>query len=191
MWLKQPEKDLPKSTIPLLRAAPGKTIEANLTGWPLRLYVHFAARRSWPCTGRDCGLCKRGITKRYYAYYPVAGREENVGMIELTGRVEEELMKQMGPDNVEPSGHISLYRPGGRRNMPCTVAWSIEDKRKQSGGGSKENQKQSAGGTLTSKEMKDALMRIWKLPSFNGTLTENEYLAKLDAAIALQTKTHG
>ena len=33
-------------------------------------------------------------------------------------------------------------------------------------------------------------MRIWKLPKFNGTLSESEYLSKLNIAIELQTKTH-
>ena len=190
MWLDQPEKELPKNQIPLLRAKAGKTIEANLTGRPLRLYVHFAARRSWPCTASGCSLCKRGVAKRYYAYYPVIGREGNVALVELTSLVEDALITQMGPDVDVPSGNIELHRPGGRRNIPCSIQWNESEIYKQTGGGSKNDRKQTTSSTLTENEMKEALMRIWKLPKFNGTLSESEYLSKLNIAIELQTKTH-
>lgn len=191
MWLEQPQKELPKSAIPLLRAASGKTVEANLTGRPMRLYVHFAKQRSWPCTGTGCGLCGKGIARRYYAYYPVAGQEGNVGMIELTAQAEDALIKLMEPNITEPSGRISLHRPGGRRNMPCTVDWSSKEIYRQTGGGKEKVHKQTASNTLSEKELKDALMRIWKLPIFNGTLSEREYLTKLNRVIAVQTKSLG
>ena len=188
MWLDKPQKEIPMNTIPLLRPAPGKMIEANLTGRPLRCYVHYARQRSWPCTGKDCTLCKKGITKRFYAYYPVAGRGGNAGILELTGRAESQLIKLLGPFSNEPFGTIELSRPGGRRNLPCNVKWDTSQTYKKSGGSSEKGYKTRAGDSLTAKEMKDALMRIWKLPIWNGTLSEMEYLDKLNIAIALQTK---
>lgn len=188
MWLDKPEKELPRSTVPLLRPAPGKAIEANLTGRPLRCYVHFAMRRSWPCTGEICSLCKRGITKRFYAYYPIAGREGNVGILELTARAESSLIKAMGPFAENPCGTIKLARPGGRRNLPCVVKWIVTNTYKKSGGCSGEEDETRGSDSLTENEMKNALMRIWKLPIMNGKLTEKEYLKKLNVAITLQTK---
>ncbi len=189
MWLDKPETELPKSSIPLLRPQPGKQVEANLTGRPLRCYVHFASRRSWPCTGEACTLCKKGITRRFYAYYPVTGRGENVGILELTALAESQLIKQMGPLSDQPCGSVKVFRPEGRRNLPCVVKWDISQTSKKSGSSAENEDEHRASGTLTDSEMKAALMRIWKLPIQNGTLTEKEYLAKLDVAIALQTKT--
>jgi hypothetical protein len=65
----------------------------------------------------------------------------------------------------------------------------MKEEYKQTGGRSKDDRKQTGSCSLSEKEMKDALMRIWKLPLFNGTLSEKEYLAKLNTAIALQTKS--
>ncbi len=188
MWLNQPEKDLPKTTIPLLRAKPGGTIEANLTGRPVRLCVHFAMHRSWPCTAQSCTLCKRGISRRFYAYYPVTGKGGNVGIIELTALAESQLIKLMGPFGDDPRGCIKVYRPGGRRNMPCSISWNISETYKKSASRNGDEPKQTTSGTLSEKELQDALMRIWKLPLLNGQLTEKEYLAKLNMAIELQTK---
>lgn len=190
MWLKTPPKPDQPDQIPLLRAKAGGFVEAKLTGSPLRCFVHFAANRSWPCTNRNCVLCKKGIGKRCYAYYPVLGKRNQIGILELTAQVEASLISQMEPFSQVPCGQITLKRPIGRRNLPCTIEWTEPPTYKKSGSDSDVQHKERGGDSLTESELESALMRIWNLPNRNGSMEEEEYLEKLNEAIRLKTSNH-
>lgn len=179
MWLKSPPKTDEKDMIPLLRPRSGDSVAATLTGEPLRCFTHFAANRTWPCTGHHCVLCAKGLSKRFYAYYPVAGREGGQAILELTAQVEDSLIQQMSPTTQVPRGHVVLSRPQGKRNTPCSIKWRGTDKLLL-----------TASLPLTHSELKAALMRIWKLPRQNGKMKENEYLEQLNEAIRLRTTNH-
>lgn len=179
MWLDKPPETTKAGTIPLLRARAGGRVEATLTGDPLRCFVHYAAGRSWPCTNHNCVLCKKSIARRCYAYYPVQGRTNNVGILELTANVEASLKSQMEPFSHVPCGSVILTRPPGRRNTPCSIEWMEPEENGKTG-----------GRTLNEKELKAALMRIWNLPEMNGELEEREYLAKLNECIRLKTQNN-
>ncbi len=180
MWLDQPPKAEKLALTPLMRAKANQPIDGYLNGEPLRCFVHFAAGRSWPCTGYQCVLCKKQITKRCYAYYPVCNSKGQAAIFELTAQAESQLLDQMSKISDVPCGHMSISRPPGRRNLPCTVKWVPSDPIKKSG-----------NRDVDVKELQKSLMRIWKLPQMNGTSIESEYLAKLNEVIRLKTEhTH-
>ncbi|KKL60834.1 hypothetical protein LCGC14_2201340 [marine sediment metagenome] len=187
MWLDKPPQDDNPALTPLLRPKSGQQIVVELTGDPLRVFVHYAAGRSWPCTGFSCTLCKRQIAKRFYAYYPCRGNRGGLGIVELTALAEAQLTKQMEPFSDFPCGTIKVSRPAGKKNMPCKVEWFPPDKYKQTAGSSHENNKQTGCRTPTEEELKESLMRIWNLPSMNGETEEREYLSKLNEIIRLKT----
>lgn len=201
MWLNQPEEPGQPDQIPLLRAKAGRQVEGELTGDPLRLFVHYAAGRSWPCTGYKCTLCKRGIGRRFYAYYPVRGKKGQPGILELTAQAESSLISQMESFSQVPCGHVLLRRPPGKRNTPCVITWTEPTNNIKTAGGKEEenettdsgpgaNNKQRGNGTLTEKELKDGLMRIWNLPKEDDSLGENEYLERLNEVIRLKTEPY-
>lgn len=190
MWLDRPQTIDQKDLVPLLRAKPGREVEAKLTGDPLRCFVHYAAGRSWPCTGHKCCLCKRGIGRRCYAYYPVLGKREQIGILELTAQVEASLISQIEPFSQVPCGQVTLRRPIGRRNMPCTIEWKEPSNNKETGSDSDVPHQDRGCTTLTQSELETALMRIWNLPRRNGSMEETEYLEKLNETIRLKTTNH-
>ena len=179
MWLEKPMTDAGDPITPLLRCKSGGSIRANLNGPPLRCYVHYAASRSWPCTGPGCSLCKRAIGKRCYAYYPVIGQNGTVAILELTALTENSLITQMEPNTDYPQGEIYIKRANGKRNNPCTIAWKEQT-----------NHIDRGGRHMDEEELKRCLMRIWQLPSPNGELSEKEYLKKLNEVIRLKTTAH-
>lgn len=179
MWLSSPEKTESQPIIPLVRAKFDHPVGGELTGDPLRCFIHYCTGRSWPCTGHNCCLCKRGIGRRCYAYYPIMSKSGNVGILELTAQAESSLIKQMGPDIDTPQGTVTVSRPPGRRNLPCTVKWTESEHTLKRGGYPMERD-----------ELEKTLMRIWKLPLRNGQLEEKEYLERLNEAIRLRTTNH-
>lgn len=179
MWLNAPPKTETEPIIPLHRVRTGRSLKVDLTGDPLRCFVHFASNRSWPCTGHKCTLCERGVGRRCYAYYPCVDKFGAVAILELTSLTEASLIKQMGPAVDTPIGTVVVTRPRGRRNLPCTIEWSPEI-----------NIKKSARYPLDHSELERTLMRIWKLPLRNGQLEEREYLERLNEAIRLKTTKH-
>lgn len=176
MWLDRPPPVKKKELIKLLRPRPGEQIFGHLCGEPLRLFLHFCTRRSWPCVGRGCSLCEREVPKRYYAYYPVHDNKGVLGIMELTSQAEDQLHQQMDPITDVASGQICVRREQGRRNNPVIVEWQQS-----------ENQKQTTSNQLTPAATQATLMRIWKLPPMNGNLSEREYLASLNDTIKQRT----
>ncbi len=187
MWLNRPHEPEELALVPLLRARSNKPVSGELCGDPLRVFVHFAVGRSWPCTGFSCTLCKRQVAKRFYAYYPVRGSRGGTAIIELTGRAEGELLHQMNPHTDVPSGFIKVSRLSGKKNMPCKVEWKSIEEYKDTACVREDDNKNTGGGVLSESELKTALMRIWKLPTMNGEQEEREYLAKLNETIRLKT----
>lgn len=187
MWLDQPPQTKVPPQIPLLRPKPGERVRRKLTGDPLRCFVHFASNRSWPCTGQNCCLCKKQISRRCYAYYPTEGRDGIIGILELTAQAESSLISQMEPFSHVPCGIITVARPLGKRNNPCVVQWEEPTNNKERGSGNETNKRDRGCKTLTQNEMKTALMRIWNLPPMNGTQDEYEYLETLNEVIRLKT----
>ncbi len=176
MWVKQAPPDQKPALTPLLRPEPGCEIFGNLCGEPLRVFLHFASGRSWPCVGRGCCLCSREIPRRYYSYYPVRDQKGRLGIMELTSRAEDQLNKQMSPVTDVTSGRVVLRRASGRRNMPCTIDWQEAE----------QNGKPRCE-TISVKELQSALMRIWNLPDINQDLDEREWLASLNKTIEART----
>lgn len=176
MWLDKPPQTEKPDLIPLMRAKAGRSISGHLCGEPLRCWVHFACNRSWPCTNRGCSLCKRQVARRCYAYYPVCNDDGKHAIFELTAQAESQLINQMQEFSNVPCGHVQIHRAGGRRNMPCEVTWTAPT-----------NNKQTGGNSLDENELKTHLMRIWNLPTMNGTDEETEYLEKLNEIIRLKT----
>lgn len=187
MWLDRPQAPETKPLVQLIRPQAGSEVKGEIIGTPLRVFVHFAAGRSWPCTGFKCCLCAKGIPRRFYAYYPVIGKSGKVGIFELTAQAESQLLSQMEPVSQVPCGWVSIRRPPGRRNLPCAVTWEEPDEYKNRGSSTDTDKQNRTCATLTENEMKTSLMRIWNLPSMNGEEEENEYLDKLNEAIRLKT----
>ncbi len=177
MWLDEPPPIPTAPQIPLLRPKPGASVSGRLCGEPLRCFIHFAANRSWPCTGRGCFLCGKKIGRRCYAYYPVCDQKNHLGIIELTSLAENQLITQMEPFSHEPCGVIKVYRPAGKRNQPCVVTWTEPKERKQ-----------TASSQLDGQTLKRALFRIWQLPDKNGEEDDTEYFKTLNEVISLKTR---
>lgn len=176
MWVQKAPPDQKPAIIPLLRPKPGEEIHGSLCGEPLRVFLHYASGRSWPCVGRGCCLCKREIPRRYYSYYPVRGQKGRLGIMELTSLVEAQLDKQMSPVTDVTSGRVVLRRAPGRRNMPCTIDWQEEE----------ENGKPRCE-SIDVKGLQSALMRIWNLPDRNQDFDESEWLDTLNNIINRRT----
>ncbi len=177
MWLDRPPPPKKKELIKLLRPKPGEQICGHLCGEPLRLFLHFTSNRSWPCVGEECCLCKRQVPRRYYAYYPVHNEKGMLGIIELTSQAEDQLHQQMKEITDVAAGYICIGRDHGRRNNPLIVNWKESEEYKHRGS----NQLKPAA-------LQACLMRIWNLPSMNGTLTDREYLTSLNETIKQRTQ---
>ena len=178
MWLDKPPHVEEITQIPLLRAKANRPVRGKLAGAPLRCFIHYAAGRSWPCTGHGCVLCDKKIARRFYAYYPITGATGGIGILELTSLAEHQLIFQMEPYSHEPCGYIEVSRPPGKKNLPCSVKW-MEPKTPQD----------RTRCTLSEKELKNALFRIWKLPAINGQDDESIYIRQLNETIRLQTNS--
>lgn len=176
MWVQQAPPVTKPALTPLLRPRPGCEIYGRLCGEPLRVFLHFASGRSWPCVGRGCCLCKREIPRRYYAYYPVRDHKNVLGIMELTSQAEDQLAKQMLPVTQVTSGQVWLSRAQGRRNMPCSIKW------KES-----ETNGQISVETLDVRGLQGALLRVWNLPQMDQDLDEREWLANINHIIEQRT----
>lgn len=176
MWVQTPPPVKKSTLTPLLRPRPGQIIFGHLCGEPLRVFLHYAAGRSWPCVSHDCCLCKREIPRRYYAYYPVRDHKGVLGIMELTSQAEDQLVKQMSPITQVTRGDVWLSREPGRRNMPCKIVW------KDSG-----NNGDSTLETIDVRGLQGELLHIWKLPNMNQNLDEREWLATINSIIKART----
>lgn len=176
MWIQTPPPVKKSDLTPLLRPRPGQNISGRLCGEPLRVFLHFTSGRSWPCVGRGCCLCKREVPRRYYAYYPIRNDKGKLGILEMTSQVEDDLSKQMNPVTQVTSGHVCLYRPIGRRNMPCSIEWSMSN-----------NNGESTVENIEVRGLQGALCRIWNLPCMNQDLDESEWLETINNIIDKRT----
>lgn len=178
MWVDQPQTEGGRPIVPLLRCRAGGKIERRLTGEPMRCFIHYACGRSWPCTGQSCWLCKMGVGKRFYSYYPVTNSEGAVAILEMTAQVENSLIEQMSPVTQVPRGMVTIKRDPGKANNPCSIAWQDYNPTEL------KSFKQ-----LEQKELKRCLMRIWKLPELNGEQEDYEYLERINKAIAYHCRS--
>lgn len=176
MWVQQSPPVKKSALTSLLRPKPGQEIYGRLCGEPLRVFLHFAAGRSWPCVGRGCHLCRREIPRRFYAYYPVRDHKGVLGIMELTSQAEAQLDQQMSPVTQVTCGQVWLRRAHGRRNMPCSIEWKV----------SKENGQPSLE-TIDARGLQKALLKIWNLPDMNENIDENKWLATINDIIESRT----
>lgn len=176
MWVQQPPPVKKPALTPLLRVKPGGEIYGRLCGEPLRVFLHFAAGRSWPCIGRGCCLCKREFPKRYYAYYPVRDQKGVLGIMELTSQAEDQLQQQMNPTTQVTCGQVLLRRAHGRRNMPCSIEWKEY-----------EENGQPTLETIDAQGLQTVLMKIWNLPDLNEYRHDREWLANINSIIETRT----
>jgi hypothetical protein len=123
MWIDQHTTTETADFIPLLRPKPGKSVIAFLVGPPLRLFLHYWCKKSWPCVPPNCPLCARRASRRLYSYYPTVSPRGNPAVLELTPVSEAALLRQLQEHSDEPTGVVKVTRPSGRRNMPCEVQW--------------------------------------------------------------------
>lgn len=176
MWVKQTPPVKKTALTPLLRPGPGAEIFGHLCGEPLRVFLHYASGRSWPCVGRGCCLCEEQIPRRYYAYYPVRDHKNVLGIMELTSQAEDQLVHQMSPVTQVTCGRVWLRRGHGRRNAPCTIEWKE----------SEENGK-AALKTLDTRDLQNTLLHIWKLPIMREYENEDEWLRAINRCINART----
>jgi hypothetical protein len=176
MWISHPIPDHSPPPIPILRAPAGKELRVLLRGEARRLFLHFAAGRTWPCVEGRCSLCKRGVARRVYAYYPCYTRSMSPAVLELTGQAEGALLAQMAAETDIPRGVVQVSRSPVRRNSPVEVVWSAEPA-------------EHAGlpDALSPAALENALLRVWELPPRNGEADEAEWLARVAAEVERRT----
>ncbi len=177
MWVDRAPPAKKTGLIPLLRATADHSVSGRLCGEPLRIFMHFSNGRSWPCIGRGCYLCSENIPRRYYAYYPIRSKKGKLGIMELTSQAESQLDEQMSKVTQVVSGSVLLRREPGRRNMPCTIEWTLEMINDN-----------PIVESIEVRALQRDLMRIWNLPNINEHQTEREYLEALNTIIKLRCK---
>jgi hypothetical protein len=121
-------------------------------------------------------LCKRGISTRIYAYYPVSGESGGPGILELTQHAENSLFSQMGAYFEKPEGFLIASRKAGKRNNPVHVNWKLELPAKW-----------TAGQSMTKFKLGQSLFRIWGLPLKEEGETDCEFYARTEEVIRLRT----
>jgi hypothetical protein len=179
MWIEKPCSDEISQVIPLLRVKAGGQVTARLTGSPRRVAVHYYQSRSWPCTISPCSLCKLGISRRIYAFYPVVSKSGQLGILELTSPADHALSRLLGPYFENPEGIVTVTRAGGKRNNPLHVNWRLDVEKGWS---------QSKG--LDQRELINCLFRIWGLPQLkNGDNGEDHVFKVADAIRSLTSKS--
>jgi hypothetical protein len=178
MWVQHPDQSVPPPTIPLLRAPMGTPLTVALRGEPRRLFLHFAAGRTWPCTQHRCPICKRQIGHRLYAFYPCYTLQMKPAVLELTAQAEGSLLGQMSPHTDEPRGVVQVVRPPGRRNSPVQVRWQPE-----------RAEHARLPDALNVEQLENALLRVWGLPPRNGEASHEEWLERVAAVIASRLPT--
>jgi hypothetical protein len=178
MWLTKSETQQARPWVEVVRPRPGQTVRVMIVGEPLRLFIHFHRRRTWPCTLVHCPLCKQHVSRRIYSYYPAVKPCGTRVLLELTALGEESLLKEMEEVTTEPSGIASVSRPGGRRNQPVKVEWVPGDP-----------EKAKKHGRLGTSWTQSALFRLWDLPEPSDDLCNGEHAEHLAKVIASRVGT--
>jgi hypothetical protein len=180
MWVTEPDQGREPPPVPLMRAPAGKELRVLLKGTPRRLFLHYSAGRTWPCTMQHCSLCKRSLSKRLYAFYPCYTPSLRPAILELTAQAESLLLQQMEQFTHEPRGVVRVTRSPVRRNSPVEIDWSEEPAA-------------HAGlpDALSETGLEVALLRVWGLPARNGEATDDEWLARVAEVVRLRTTPRG
>lgn len=178
MWITDPQAGTANAPVPIVRATGQRPVRVALRGEPRRLFVHFAAGRTWPCTVVHCSLCRASVPRRLYCYYPAYDQHLRPCILELTAQAEAQLLTSMSPHTSEPRGVVQVSRSAHRRNSPVLVEWS-EPPEKHA----------TLADALSTEELERALLRIWGLPVRNGEVDDDEWLRRLAATIELRTSS--
>jgi hypothetical protein len=182
VWIDRESEGPAGSFVPLIRPGAGKRIRVYLTGEPARVYVHYFNRRSLPCVGPGCGLCKLGTSRRLYTYWPCVSESGTPAILELTALTEAMLLEQMHQVTHEPRGRVDAYRPPGKNNNPVEVNW--EDRPSPAS---------KTGRPLDLSDVREALCKLWQIPVETDELQNGEYnkalVASILSKIAALTKT--
>jgi hypothetical protein len=85
-WQNRPPEPTEFAGIRLVRVGPGKSIEAIITcDHLIGANTHFAHRRTQPCTGPDCSLCRDAVPARWHGYLSIwSTRNRSQAVLELT-----------------------------------------------------------------------------------------------------------
>ena len=116
----------------------------------------------------ECPLCKKGHSKRYYAYYPIQSGKGTTAVIELTASSEATLvdfLKQM-PEMSIPV--LTVKREAGRKNNPVIVSVDYRHV-------SREEFVSFAGKTIDKDLIKRTLCKLWNMPDWEAGENENDY----------------
>ena len=169
----------PSRFVRLVRPRPGETVQTLITGERSWTFVHYAFKRSWPCTLYHCWFCKRELTRRLYAYYPALLRHQTPAILELTANAADRLEKLHLPFQDDPIGILTITRPKTRKNAPLDIAWVTPTPAQR-------DQAEHA----CKPDVMTAMFKIWNLPEPNGETDTSEYVAKLESIIESVAQAH-
>lgn len=158
-------------SLTVLRAKAGTPIVGMIAGQPVRCLTHYYRKRTLPCvmsSHRECPLCTKGLSKRYYAYYPIQSGRGTTAVIELTASSEAVLvdfLKQMPPMSIPV---LTVKREPGKRNNPIQVSVDYRH--------CSHEELVSFGSKTVDKDLiKRTLCKLWNMPDWDAGCDENEY----------------
>jgi hypothetical protein len=159
----------------VLRATSKKPVTGLMAGMPVRAMTHYWQTKTWPCTmleSLECPLCMKGLSKRYYAYYPIRGRNGSAAVVELTGSAETALLDQLKLKDPRDLPIVKVTRAPGKRNNPLEV--SVEFRHC-----SEEEWAAYENKIVDENLIKSTLCRLWNIPAFDPKIEHNEMLLRV------------
>jgi len=181
MFLNEPPKR--ENHLPhLVRLKAGQTLTTRLAGEPLRVHTHFATGRTLPCVNSDqtlCPLCELIGPPRYYAYWPIRGKSNQAGAVELTALAEQELLA-LFPEGNPPFGQrLQFHRPNGRRNNPVQISIPfLEDPH--------EKARKTEVVPVSPSDVQRTLFRLWEAPPMADGESLEVYLDRIIPVLAVR-----
>ena len=165
-----PEATSVKS-LTILRAKAGSPIVGMIAGLPVRCLTHYFRKKTVPCvmsSHRECPLCTKGLSKRYYAYYPLQSGKGSLAVIELTASSEAALVDFLKNQPPMSLPVLTVKRQAGRKNNPLIV--NVDFKHC-----SHEEMAAFGSKTVDKDIVKRTLCRLWSMPEWSPGMNEDEY----------------
>jgi hypothetical protein len=158
--------------IKILRATASRRVQGMLAGVPVRAFTHWYRNKTLPCCQScrvECPLCTRGLSKRYYAYYPIRNSRGLTAAVELTATAEAQLLDHLHQSNAWEVPIITVSRPAGKKNNPLAVDCEYRTL-------SEEDFVKFCDKQIDEDLVKRALCRLWNVPEYGNEFKEDEYL---------------